>query len=182
MLGWVDRISKNDDVAAMHFAIRKKMIPDAVSAITQFIDQQIIPDEKRVLHGLRRNLECLHDEGDDEYRDYHCCQQGLQGGRPIGLMLFYTHDRLRTRLRSPFKGSGRDARYSSTWRAASCSAFFVVEPSARPTNSGFSSRDCKRASTVNVLLFSGPPSFTSTYTRSRRHALPSIPCTADFNS
>src|SRR6266478_1627279 len=98
MLGWVDRISKNDDVAAMHFAIRKKMIPDTVSAITQFIDQQIIPDQERVLHGLRGNLECLHDEGDDEYRDYHCCQQGLQGGRPIGLMLFYTHDRLRTRI------------------------------------------------------------------------------------
>src|SRR2546425_396242 len=133
MLGWVDRISKNDDVAAMHFAIRKKMIPDTVSAITQFIDQQIIPDQERVLHGLRRNLEGLHDEGDDEYRDHHCRQQGLQGGRPIGLMLFYNHDRLRTRLGSPFTGSGRDARYSSTWRAASCSAFFLVEPSARPT-------------------------------------------------
>src|SRR5213594_3324112 len=101
MLGWVDRISKNDDVAAMHFAIRKKMIPDTVSAITQFIDQQIIPDQERVLHRFGRNLKRLDDEGDNEYRDHYCRQQGLQGGRPIGLMLFNTHDRLRARLRSP---------------------------------------------------------------------------------
>src|SRR5207253_9599385 len=106
MLGWVDRISKNDDVAAMHFAIRKKMIPDTVSAITQFIDQQIIRDQERALHRFGRNLKRLDDEGDNEYRDHYCRPQGLQGGRPIGLMLFITHHRLRAPLRPSLPGSG----------------------------------------------------------------------------
>ena len=44
------------------------------------------------------------------------------------------------------------ARYSSTWRAASCSAFFLVEPCDRPTNSGLPSAVANKwASMVKVF-------------------------------
>src|SRR5205823_12114651 len=64
-----------------------------------------------------------------------------------------------------FVSVGSLLKYSSSWRAASCSALFFVEPSARLTNSGLPlfSAELSLASTVNVLLCSGPCSFTSTY-------------------
>src|SRR5580704_5524121 len=60
---------------------------------------------------------------------------------------------------------GREARYESNCRAASCSAVFFVEPCARPTNSARPSPffPFSRTSTVNVFLCSGPASSTSTY-------------------
>jgi hypothetical protein len=69
MLTGVHRIIKNDDVAALYFAIGEKMAPEAITAEVEFVDQQVVADEQSVLHGLGRNLESLHDECDDEYCD-----------------------------------------------------------------------------------------------------------------
>src|SRR5207244_3347980 len=82
------------------------------------------------------NLKIVVGHGQNGSRSQSCRTQGWQRRPPMGLLLFNTHHPLRARLRSPFARSGRDARYSSTWRAASCCAFFLVEPTARPMTAG----------------------------------------------
>src|ERR1700756_2931823 len=74
----------------------------------------------------------------------------------------------------------REARNVRSWRAASCSAVFLVEPCARPTNSALLPfLVCRRASTVNVLLCSGPASSTRTYAGWGRPRLCTASCRAD---
>src|SRR5580692_3287207 len=54
---------KNNDVPAADFAIRKKMVvPMSAPAENKFIHEEVIADQKGGLHGLRRNLERLHDK------------------------------------------------------------------------------------------------------------------------
>src|SRR6202034_1563536 len=81
------------------------------------------------------------------------------------LMVWKTHS-LTLFARGGFAGDcGLDVRWESDCRAASCSAVFLVEPCARPTNSVRPSPffEFRRTSTVNVLLCSGPASCTRTY-------------------
>src|SRR6267143_4956917 len=140
------------------------------------------------------DLKCLHDIGDDEHRDHYSSQQRLQGGQPIRGVL--------GRFRGCRHGTGRSvgtglstilvsgaaaagvARCSRTWRAASCSAFFLVDPSARPVNSAFPcpAVEYSLASTVKVLLCSGPASFTNTYDACGRPLACKDSCSADLKS
>src|SRR5579859_1644126 len=57
------------------------------------------------------------------------------------------------------------SRCSSAWRAARCSALFLLWPSARATRCGFSSPLCRcsRTSAVKIFLWSGPVSLAIKY-------------------
>src|SRR5579864_8268409 len=75
VLRWVDWIVEHNDVAAANLPVRNDVIGDSASPVTQFIDQEVITDQQRVLHRLGRNLERLHDKGNDEDGDHHGSQQ-----------------------------------------------------------------------------------------------------------
>src|ERR1700690_1494512 len=180
MLAGINRILENDDVAMLNMTIRHEGVPEPSAAIAQFVHQKVVADKQGVLHGFRRNLEGLHDESDDENRDDNGRQQRNHRTHPVRMDWFSfclrrclghlhrTRDYGSARVRLPIAGdsapAGKAAKYSRTCRAASCSAFFLVEPSARPTNSGVprASSAFSLASTVNVLRCSGPCSFTKT--------------------
>src|SRR3984893_1687853 len=163
-------IAKNNNVSPFYLPVRHEEVPQAASAVAQFVDQEIVPDQQRVLHRFGGNLERLHDESNDKNRDDHRRQQRLQRTQRVRVRRFYLnsychggHWACSLRFVLPLAPTETVPRYSSTWRAASCSAFFLVEPSARPTNSALPpfSSGCRLASTVKVLLCSGPRSFTS---------------------
>src|SRR5215469_13725194 len=85
MLRWVDRVMKNHDVAAPNLAVGHERIPNLPATIAQFVYQQVITDEKGVLHRLGRNLESLHRKRDHKHRDHNRRQQGLNCRDPIAL-------------------------------------------------------------------------------------------------
>ena len=60
------------------------MVAQPVAAIAGLVHQQVIADQQRILHRLRRNLERLHNEGDHEDRDHYRAQQRLQGTDQVG--------------------------------------------------------------------------------------------------
>src|SRR5215468_7513360 len=66
---------ENDDVSPLDVAIRQDRHPGCFWSELFAIDEDVVADEECVLHGTRRDLECLEDECDDEKaRDQHCCQ------------------------------------------------------------------------------------------------------------
>src|SRR4029077_9869534 len=133
-------VVKHDDVAPPDRAVGNQQA--SASPVTELIDQQVVADQQRVLHRHGGNMKCLDDVGNDEHGNHHRRQQRLQGGEPVRLIARRIGGRchcvgavdcLGTTL--PSAAPGNAARYPSTCRAASCSAFFLVVPSARPTNS-----------------------------------------------
>src|SRR5580700_4798934 len=63
----VEREFEDHDVAPPDGAIRKELfIPGAVSFENKLVHQQMISDQQRRLHRLRRNFKCLHDESSSE--------------------------------------------------------------------------------------------------------------------
>ncbi len=79
MLGRMHGIPKYNDISALHVPVRHEEIREAVSAIAQLIDQKIVADEQRVLHGFGGNLKGLHDKSDDKDGDDYRGEQRLQG-------------------------------------------------------------------------------------------------------
>ena len=64
----VDRIGRefeDDDVAALGIADRQETSVDKreLGAVNELVDQQMIADQQRILHGARRDLEGLDNEG-----------------------------------------------------------------------------------------------------------------------
>src|SRR5581483_654103 len=168
MLRWIYRIVKDNNIAAVYWPVRHDVIPQAASSVTKFVHQQIIADEQSILHGLRRNLKRLDNECNYEDRNYNRRQKQLQWAGPFTSWVVedYIHAVNYDDLTCSPVAKGHfqldDARYSSTCRAASCSAYFLVEPSARATNSfcPCCPKACIFASTVKVLLCSGPRCLT----------------------
>ena len=63
---------EDDNVPAADFAVRKNMVvPVSAPAENKFVDEQVVADQKRRLHGLRRNLERLHDKRRAKQRQDH---------------------------------------------------------------------------------------------------------------
>ena len=83
MLRRVHGIVKYHDVAAGDLAVGQHMVPRSANPITEFIDQQVVADQERVLHGLGRNRESLDQEGNDEHSDDYSSSDGLNGRRPV---------------------------------------------------------------------------------------------------
>src|SRR5271166_3829409 len=80
----VHRIMKHDDIPAVDLLVRHQMVAPYASPIAELVHQQIIPDEQRVLHRFRRNLERLHNESDHEDRNHHRPHQRLQRTDHVG--------------------------------------------------------------------------------------------------
>src|SRR5690349_17327450 len=83
MLLRMDRITKDDDIAAMDRRIRHQPIPDAAFTVMNFIDQQVVADQQRIFHGFRRNLESLREESDNEYGQYNRGTEPLDPAHPV---------------------------------------------------------------------------------------------------
>src|ERR1051326_965140 len=69
----LERIAKDDDVAAADWADGKETAEVRAGAEDEFVDDEVIADKKVVVHRRRRNLECLKDEDarevDEDDRD-----------------------------------------------------------------------------------------------------------------
>src|SRR6185436_497975 len=64
VLGEVARVLENNDVATVDIPKRKERVHErAAGTIGKFVHQQMVADQKIVLHGGRRYLERLNDEG-----------------------------------------------------------------------------------------------------------------------
>src|SRR5437868_8712602 len=76
MLRGIYGIVKNNNVPSPHPLIGHH--PAAgLPSIPQLVDQQIVADQERVLHGFRGNLKRLHHKTDYEYRDDYRRKQRL---------------------------------------------------------------------------------------------------------
>src|SRR5205814_60972 len=62
----IEWVMKNYDIPAFYLAIRQKLARKVTDAEVQFIHQQVVTGEKRIFHGLGRDLKCLDDERDDK--------------------------------------------------------------------------------------------------------------------
>src|SRR5262245_15399411 len=71
MLTGIHGILKDNDVSAMNMAIGHEKIFRRSAAVSQLVHQQVVTDEKRVLHRLRRNLKSLYCKGDDKDGDHN---------------------------------------------------------------------------------------------------------------
>src|SRR5207302_8142503 len=71
MLSGIYGITENDNIPTPHPPVRHDRIPEPSAAISQFVHQQVIANQQRVLHGLSGYLESLHHESDDKDSDHH---------------------------------------------------------------------------------------------------------------
>src|SRR5215470_17191939 len=80
MLVIIVRILEHDNVAALQRAIGQKFfVPGIVMpAKDELVDEQMIPNEKSLLHRLRRNFECLEDETRDKQCQNHRNQKRFE--------------------------------------------------------------------------------------------------------
>src|SRR5512143_2144145 len=78
----VQRITENDDVAALDFVVGNEPVPDTGRTKVSFVDQQVIADQQRVLHRFGWNLERLDDESDHENGDYDSNEERLNSADP----------------------------------------------------------------------------------------------------
>src|SRR6202035_3421743 len=106
MLSGMYGIPEDDDVSTLHSLVGHEQIPEAASAIAEFVDQQVVANQQRVFHRLGGNLEGLDDEGDDENCDDHSHQQGLKRthGVRLAMLLHYFHPGVTTRLNCAWCG------------------------------------------------------------------------------
>src|SRR6185437_2379294 len=154
----IDGIVKHDDVAAANWPVRNDLVPEAVLTEVEFVDEQIVANQQCILHRLGGNLKRLHNEGHHENRDYEGAGKRLDHLTPRRGRMGMLRLALGHACSPPVT---RESRYSSTCRAASCSAFFLVDPSALAVYSTSPFEPVSnRASMVKVLRCSGPDSFT----------------------
>src|SRR5215471_6274223 len=66
MLRGINRVVKNHDVSAFQVVVRHEPVPNSTLAKMDFVYKKIIANQERFLHGLRRDLKCLHNERDHE--------------------------------------------------------------------------------------------------------------------
>src|ERR1700722_1441336 len=71
----VHRIMKHHNVAAMNATVGHHVVREAATSIAEFIDQQVIANQQRILHGGRRNLERLHHECNHKYSNDDCSEE-----------------------------------------------------------------------------------------------------------
>src|SRR5689334_230776 len=71
MLSGIYGITENDNIPAPHPPVRHDRVPEPAAAVPQFVYQQVVANQQRVLHGLRRYLKSLHDECNDKDGDHH---------------------------------------------------------------------------------------------------------------
>src|SRR6185312_6743131 len=107
MLAGMNRIMKYDNVPTLHFPVWQEMPPETVASEMQFVHQQVIAGEQGILHGLRGNLERLHDKRHHENGNYHRSQQRLQRLRPAGMTISMPANQVQRD--TPF-AEGREAR------------------------------------------------------------------------
>ena len=69
VVGGVEREVEDDDVAALDGLVGQQPATSARGAVDGFVDEEEVADEQGALHGLRRNAEGLHDEGEHEESD-----------------------------------------------------------------------------------------------------------------
>ena len=94
MLGGIFRVAEDDDVAVPHPLKRKQRFqPSPRMAIDKLVDQKVVSNQKIVLHGGCRNLECLDHEGRSEKRQndghhetFEVFTQGRLPGGMIGVI------------------------------------------------------------------------------------------------
>ena len=79
----IEWIMKNHDIAAFYLAIWQKLAAKVAGAEVQFVHQQVIARQQRILHGFRRDLECLHDECHYKNSNDDNAQQPLQRFWPV---------------------------------------------------------------------------------------------------
>jgi hypothetical protein len=82
MLARMHRVVKDYDVPTFYWAVRNYRLPKTILPEVQLVHQQVIANQKCVLHGLRGNLKCLHDKRHHEYRNDDSAQQRLKRFRP----------------------------------------------------------------------------------------------------
>src|SRR5262249_51367197 len=69
--GRLKRIEENNNVPAMDGAVRKHVVPGSVViSKVEFVSQEEVADQERVLHGLGRHAEGLHHKRDNEHHDH----------------------------------------------------------------------------------------------------------------
>src|SRR5215470_3224855 len=80
MLVIIVRILEHNNVAALQRAIGQKFFVPGIAAPAEneFVDEQMIPNEKSLLHRLRRDLECLKNETRDKQRQNHSDQERFE--------------------------------------------------------------------------------------------------------
>src|SRR5216684_4123828 len=83
MLLRIDRIVKDDNVAARNLLVRHHTIAQTRSAVAELVHQQIVAYKKRVHHRFRRNLKSLHHKRDYKHSDHYCACQRLQRANQI---------------------------------------------------------------------------------------------------
>src|SRR6185437_1869695 len=148
---------KNNNVAAANRAVRNDSVPEAILAKVQLIYEEIVANQQRVLHRFRWNLERLHHERNNKDGNDKGPGKRPKDFAPRGARL-----RWGSRIHARSSRVALASRYSRTCRAASCSAFFFVDPSALAVNSTSPFEPAiNRASMVKVLRCSGPVSLTS---------------------
>src|SRR2546423_5139671 len=131
-------ILENNDVATLERAVRQQFfVPRTTATENEFIDQEMVADQKGSLHGSGGNLESLNNEAGAEESENHGDEQGLEILRKGGLVASLRldgllYDRLLNgRLLGHVDQSLTTAcanKRSSARRAACCSASFLVLP------------------------------------------------------
>src|SRR5256885_78890 len=80
-------ILENDDVTALERTIRQHLFkPGASAAKDELVDQEMVANQERGLHGGGRNLESLDNKAGAEERKNHGYQQGLEIFGKTGLI------------------------------------------------------------------------------------------------
>ena len=158
-------------------------------SVVDLVHQQVVTDQQRLLHRLRRDLEGLHDEGDDEDRDDNRRGERLQRVHAAGMAagaegfppVFVSAGRSLTcgSVRDFAHDGSEDSPEDRERLLQNLPSMIVdiprpfVQPLARPaswccpslrrTNPLSPSADAATcASMVNSLRWSGPSSLTST--------------------
>src|SRR5215472_17518057 len=93
MLLGMDWIMKDHDVAAVDRFIGKQMPPHSPLGVMDFIDQQVVADQQRILHRRRGNLKRLLEERDNKDRTDDGYQQRLNGRGEAKVALALRHYR-----------------------------------------------------------------------------------------
>src|ERR1022692_391885 len=83
VLRGVYRIMEDDDISAPDLAIGQKTVPAHAAAVAEFIHQQVIADQQRLLHGFRRDGERLHEKCDHKNGNHNRSRDRLHSPRPL---------------------------------------------------------------------------------------------------